>query len=166
MMINVVIDDLVTYIKEEKFDRASGFPVVLHGCNCYCVMGAGVALALSNEWPEISNADKQTSPGDNRKLGNWTTATLDLDGGTVLVHNIYSQFRYGPAVEKNFDLDAFDRACQSLASYYKNQNVNFIFPLIGAGNAGGNWSDISDVIVNRLSDFNLTLVRQVGPTRS
>ena len=34
--------NIVSYALSDKFD------VIIHGCNCFCKMGSGVALALKN----------------------------------------------------------------------------------------------------------------------
>ena len=35
------------------------FEVIIHGCNCHCAMGAGVAKAIKSNFPEAYQADCQ-----------------------------------------------------------------------------------------------------------
>ena len=37
------------------------FDVIVHGCNCQCVMGAGIALSIKNAFPEAFAADLATA---------------------------------------------------------------------------------------------------------
>lgn len=159
---HVYISDLVEFIKGKEWDPEYGTLVVLHSCNCFCTQRAGVALDLTNEWSVIRDVDNATIPGDKRKLGHWSMANLKVDDEAVLVHNLYAQYRYGPAKQKHFDIEAFRLCCQNLRRYYHNQKVQFAFPLIGSGYGGGNWQEISDVIVEELGDFRLNLIRPIG----
>ena len=43
--------------------------IILHGCNCFHTMGAGIAKYLANKFPEVLKADQTTIKGDTGKLG-------------------------------------------------------------------------------------------------
>lgn len=134
--------------------------VVIHNANCQCRMGAGAARAIAMAWPEVEIADQMTGRGDRDKLGHWSMASVEIsESYTISVHNLYCQYRYGPAYEQHFDYEAFNIACQRLADYYKGMNVRFVFPLIGTGHAGGRWSRIRDTLLRELKDFPMTLVK-------
>ena len=53
--------DLLQYAQEGVFD------VIIHGCNCFCTMGAGIAKAIKARFPEAYQADCQTPKGDRAK---------------------------------------------------------------------------------------------------
>jgi O-acetyl-ADP-ribose deacetylase (regulator of RNase III) len=133
--------------------------VVLHVAHCHNLMRAGVALDIAEAWPEADEADKATRYGDRNKLGNWSSARVTRKGKTFEVLNLYAQYRYGPAHEKNFDIVAFEQCLKKLADYYENQNVHFVFPLMGTGTSGGRWKDNGPLVVKYLKDFKLTLVK-------
>ncbi len=42
----IIKGDLIKLALDGKFD------VIIHGCNCYCTMGAGFAKAIQAEFPE------------------------------------------------------------------------------------------------------------------
>ncbi len=49
--------DLLEYAKNETFD------VIIHGCNCFCTMGAGIAKGIKTQFPEAYRADQRTRKG-------------------------------------------------------------------------------------------------------
>ena len=68
----VVSGDLLRLTKEGKFD------VIIHGCNCFCRMGAGIAKSIKEEFPQAYEADCATVPGVRDKLGTMTSAKVSL----------------------------------------------------------------------------------------
>ena len=70
--------------------------LILHGCNCFCKMGASFALEIARRFPEAVRADAEMIPGDNKeKLGTYT-AWIDSLGSVVKsthfgVLNFYTQ---------------------------------------------------------------------------
>ena len=50
--------------------------VVLHGCNCFHTMGAGIALYLRRMIPEVAEVDAGTVYGDKNKLGTCSVANI------------------------------------------------------------------------------------------
>ena len=70
------------------------FDVIVHGCNCQCVMGAGIALSIRNTFPEAFAADLATSKGDRAKLGTISVAAVERGGHSIAVVNGYTQFHW------------------------------------------------------------------------
>ena len=65
----VVRGDLVMLALDGRFE------VIIHGCNCQCAMGAGIAKTIKQAFPEAYDADKATAKGSRRKLGSMSTVT-------------------------------------------------------------------------------------------
>ena len=65
--------DLIDLAKRGKFD------VIVHGCNCFCAMGGGIAFHIRKQFPEAYKADQLTEIGDESKLGTYTKATVVRD---------------------------------------------------------------------------------------
>lgn len=40
------------------------FSVIVHGCNCQCAMGKGIAKTIKTRFPEAYQADLKTKKGD------------------------------------------------------------------------------------------------------
>ncbi len=107
------------------------FEVIVHGCNCFNTMGAGIAKQIKNTFPQAFKADQQTNKGDRSKLGTYTSANC----GNVIVVNAYTQYGYWERRDL-FEYAAFETILKSLANIYQAKKIGF--PLIGCGLAGGN----------------------------
>ena len=61
-----------------KLAVAGEFDVIVHGCNCFCTMGAGIAKTIKQKFPTAYQADLATIKGDKTKLGavSYTHLTL------------------------------------------------------------------------------------------
>ena len=134
---------------------ASGvFNVIVHGCNCFNTMGAGIALQIANRFPEALQADLLTIPGDRRKLGKATIATVRGDAeDALIIVNGYTQYGVASspgesvvdylAIYKVVAFTVYNIACMS-------PNIRIGIPKIGAGLAGGDWNAISTEIESAL----------------
>jgi O-acetyl-ADP-ribose deacetylase (regulator of RNase III) len=146
---NVTKGDLIKKAKEGDFD------LIVHGCNCFCTMGGGIAKGIKKEFPEAFNADQSTSKGSKEKLGTCSYARIERGGINLIVVNAYTQFDYrGMGVKVNYD------AVRSCMKWIKeNFTGNRIgLPKIGAGLAGGDWERISQIIDEELTGEDVTLV--------
>ncbi len=114
------------------------FDVIVHGCNCFCIMGAGIAAKIKKLWPDAYKADLKTKAGDKTKLGTFTFALApDVNNLMFAIVNAYTQYdmsRYGRDV---FEYDAFQKILNSLSENPVLNGANFGFPMIGTGLAGG-----------------------------
>jgi len=135
---------MITYVKGDLLK--GGDDVIVHGCNCLCKMGAGVALYIARTYPEAYMADKATKEFDKTKLGTytqWTGENKFYPNKLVTVVNAYTQFYPNPKT-KPFDYNAFAEIVADLKEEFKNKSI--AFPKIGAGLAGGNWKIIEGII--------------------
>ncbi len=142
-MLNYVRGDLVVAALNGQVD------IMVHGANCYCVMGNGIARDVHQKISQAFEADKTTTPGDRSKLGKYTLAKITATNNKpVQVINAYTQFTYWDPKDM-FYLSALRSAFAGIKFTYANkgdENVVIGIPLIGAGLARGNWKEISDVI--------------------
>ena len=149
-MIKHVTGDLIALAKEGHFD------VIVHGCNCFCTMGAGIARTIAEEFPEAFVVDQNTERGDSSKLGTCTTAT----NGPLTVVNAYTQYGFAKSNSPAVDYYAI-RSCLSwVADNFPDKRIGI--PYIGAGLAGGDWSIIRDIIEDTLGDTQTTVVEWGG----
>ncbi len=147
---NIVKGDLIKLSIEGDFD------VIIHGCNCFCSMGAGIAKTIKSEFPEAYQADLQTGKGNKEKLGTYSSATVMQGGHELTIINAYTQFNWsGRGVIVNYD--AIRSVFGKVKEEYTGKRIGY--PLIGAGLAGGDWGIISKVIDEELADENHTLVQ-------
>ncbi len=134
---------------------AGEFDVIIHGCNCFCTMGAGIARQIRDTFPQAYEADQTSTPGDRKKLGSYTQARVNPKGNPLFIINGYTQYHYeGDGVLA--DYDAIDTLFRQLKAKFKGQR--FGYPKIGAGLANGNWETIAKIIDRTLEGENHTLV--------
>lgn len=145
--------DLLQLAAEGHFD------VIVHGCNCQCQMGKGIALSIKRRFPEAYRADLATAKGERDKLGGYSQARVSENGHSFVVVNAYTQFHWrGEGVRA--DYDAIGRAMRAIAREFQGARIGY--PLIGAGLAGGDWSVIAQIIDEALAGMDHTLVEFAG----
>lgn len=145
----IVYGDLIQLAKNGEFD------LIVHGCNCFCTMGAGIAKGIKAAFPAAFEADQATAKGDRGKLGTCTFAVIDRDGTPLVVVNAYTQFDYrgsGPKV----DYDAVRSCFRWIKEQHSGKRIGL--PKIGAGLAGGDWARIAGIIEEELTCEDVTLV--------
>jgi len=131
------------------------FDVIVHGANCQCTMGAGIAKALRERFPEAYDADLGTVKGDRGKLGSHSCAEIVRGETRFVVVNAYTQFDYRGAGVK-VDYDAIGSAFRRVKIDFSGQRI--AYPRIGAGLAGGDWDRIARIIDGALDGEDHTLV--------
>ena len=132
-----------------------GFDVIVHGCNCFHTMAAGIARPIAETFPEALAADRATPKGSRDKLGTISTAHVHRDGLDLTVVNAYTQFHYAGTGRK-VDYDALSACFGRVARSFPEARIGY--PQIGAGLAGGDWSEIAPRIDTALAGMDHTLV--------
>jgi O-acetyl-ADP-ribose deacetylase (regulator of RNase III) len=145
----VVQGDLIQMAIKGQFD------VIIHGCNCFCTMGAGIARQVASKLPEATIIDNYTKRGDKSKLGRFTAAEIERGNIKFIVVNAYTQ--YGCNINMvNVDYDAIKSVFEKIKLTYSGKRIGY--PLLGAGLAKGDWSIISKIIDEALEGEDHTLV--------
>ena len=157
--------NLITLALEGHFD------VIAHGCNCQCVMGAGLAPQMAKAF----SCDKYTLEvdqykGDINKLGQiqWQGFTLQNNVANatskfkadLFVVNCYTQFMYGlnhiNGVSKPLDYEALTLCLRKINHIFKGKHIGL--PQIGCHLAGGDWNIVKEIIKKELKDCKITIV--------
>jgi O-acetyl-ADP-ribose deacetylase (regulator of RNase III) len=116
--------------------KAGEFDVIVHGCNCFCTMGAGIAKTIKQDFPAAYEADLATAIGDKTKLGHYTVATVEAGGMPLAIVNAYTKYQWkGPG--RKADYEALRQVFRGVKQEYAGQRIGY--PAIGAGLAGGEW---------------------------
>ena len=124
--------------------------VVVHGCNCFKAMGAGIARQVREQCPNAYKADQDTLWGDKTKLGSFTVA---VDNG-MMVFNAYTQYRY-TRDKVDVDYDAVHSALTEICQNTPQYDV-IAMPKIGCGLAGGDWKIVSQILEDVSEKYNKT----------
>lgn len=143
-------------MKIEKGDlikkaSAGEFDVIIHGCNCFCTMGAGIAKTIKQVFPAAYQADLATVAGDKTKLGRYSAATVAAGGKPLLIVNAYTQYHWRGAGVL-VDCDAIRQVFRQVKQACAGQRIGY--PSIGAGLARGDWAIISTIIDEELAGEN------------
>jgi O-acetyl-ADP-ribose deacetylase (regulator of RNase III) len=143
----IVEGDLIQLALEGKFD------VIVHGCNCYCTMGAGIAKGIKMQFPEAYEVDKKTEKGASDKLGTFSFA--EIEEKNLIVVNAYTQHHWKGRGRK-VDYDAVRAAFKAIKNQFSGKSI--AYPAIGAGLAQGDWEIIAQIITEELEGETHTFV--------
>jgi len=140
-------------MKIEKGDliqkaRAGEFDVLVHGCNCFCTMGAGIAKTIKQIFPAAYQADLATVAGDRSKLGSYSAALVEVAQKPLVIVNAYTQYNWRGAGTLA-DYEAIRQVFGQVKQTYAGKRIGY--PAIGAGLAKGNWAIISAIIDEELA---------------
>jgi O-acetyl-ADP-ribose deacetylase (regulator of RNase III) len=144
-------------IQGDLLDMAIGgsFDVIIHGCNCFCTMGAGIAKAIKERFPEAFEADLLTAKGERSKLGSFSSAQIERNGRRFVVVNGYTQFHWrGRGVLA--DYDAIRSVMRGVKAEFSGQRMGY--PKLGAGFARGDWCVIASILEEELANEDHCLV--------
>ncbi len=125
--------------------------IIVHGVSCRGVMGAGVALAVKQNYPQaFHDYQKRCYSASNiaALLGEIVTSRISED---LFIVNAFTQRNYGAYhtwSQENYEAirNCFFKV-NILASHY---NLPVFFPMIGSGLGKGDWSQIKEIILNTL----------------
>jgi O-acetyl-ADP-ribose deacetylase (regulator of RNase III) len=146
-----------------KLALAGQLDVIVHGCNCQCQMGKGIALSIKQQFPEAFEADLRTPKGDPAKLGTISFAMVERPPARFVVVNAYTQFHWrGDGVLA--DYDAIRSAFRSIKQQFGGRRIGY--PMIGAGLARGDWSVIAPIIDDELVGEDHTFVEFTPSVRA
>lgn len=165
---------MLKHAKGNLLDMAENgdFDIIVQGCNCHNTMGSGIAREIRERYPQAYEADCETVAGDKTKLGTFThshaTSSAPIkkdehDRPILLAHNVeatthsfyivnaYTQYNFMPRDVDHFEYEAFQNILNklyddSVENFPPNITVNFGFPYIGMGLAGGDKTRIIPMI--------------------
>jgi len=169
----IIQGDLIELAKQGHFE------VITHGCNCQNVMGAGVAVAMKQNFgcDKFSMEDSAYKGDINKlgtidwqikniilqkpiKLGNLNLLAPDFGGQDLIVINSYTQYRYGfnhpDGQRKPVDYEAITLCMRKINHTFKGKSLGL--PKIGCGLAGGDWDIVQRIFIQELKDMDVTVV--------
>lgn len=162
--------DLIRLSLEGKFD------VVVHGCNCFCIMGAGIAPQMAKAFgADKFEMEADEYRGDINKLGTIDYEIKYLEDGKIVnypdengkwvtnqitVVNAYSQYGFGnnhvDGIKIPLDYHALILCFKKINHIFSGKKVGF--PKIGCGLAGGDWNTVKDLMKTFMPDIQIFIV--------
>lgn len=134
------------------------FDVIAHGCNCFCVMGSGIAPQMA----EAFGCDKfplehSKYRGDINKLGQIDFKPILTHARLIWVVNCYSQFNTLAGKNAPLDYEALTLCLRKINLKFRGLKIGL--PKIGCGLAGGDWNIVKEIIQRELKDVeSITIV--------
>lgn len=129
--------------------------IIMHQCNCFNKMGAGIARQIKDKYPKAFEADyNYPVPLGKDRLGGYSTA---IDKG-VLIVNLYAQIEYGRGTRTQYEY--FQKALRNALKNIPKDGPEVKIGLpygIGCGPAGGNWNIIIGIITEAAEEFNVDI---------
>jgi O-acetyl-ADP-ribose deacetylase (regulator of RNase III) len=147
----------INYIKGDATQPiGSGVKVITHVCNSVGGWGAGFVVALSRRWPQPESSYRnwfKNRSVKEFKLGEVQLVQVEEE---VFVANIIGQEGIGwskgiPPVR----YEAIRQALSQVRQYCITLNASVHMPLMGAGLAGGEWSEIEKIVEEELCEYNI-----------
>lgn len=129
--------------------------ILIHGCNCFHTMGAGIAKTIKEKYPKAYMEDKKTTYGNKDKLGTYSVAEINVNNKTQYIINAYTQFNYGRDKD-NFSYETFPQLLKQINKDFSGKKIGM--PLIGCGLAGGDENKIISMIKEHLTEVDYTIV--------
>lgn len=134
-MIEIIKGDLI------KAGLSNEIDFLLHGCNCFSTMGAGVARHIRSTWPSAYAADKNDPRSPIYKLGGYSYCVV----GKLTIVNLYTQFDYGTDSVK-IDYTGLRSCLLSFFDDFDTKDKIIGMPWIGCGLAGGDKKRVKEIL--------------------
>jgi len=111
--------------------------------------GAGFAIAVARKWPEVQR-DFQGWVANEKANLSLGESHIAKASESLSVYSMVAQHGYGPSTKPRIRYSAL-RSCLGKLFQVASQNRATVhMPRIGAGQAGGNWDVISEIVYDTL----------------
>lgn len=134
--------------------------VIAHQTNCLGLMGAGVALAIRQKWPDVFKKYQHYCRVEEEPSALLGKAQPVRVSENQFVMNLFGQLGVRSNVSKKLtNYIALETAMQWTALWMKSQGFTSIaMPyMIGCGLAGGNWDTVLDIIHRVFDNTTITV---------
>lgn len=125
--------------------------IIVHQANCMSIMGSGIAALIKEKYPSAYKADVDDIRSPEKKLGSYS---FTFEEG-VGVFNLYGQYLPGP----NTSYESLRLSLREMATLVEKvcPDAPIGLPLIGCGVGGGDWSVVSDILLEELDGLDWTV---------
>lgn len=123
--------------------------IILHGCNCQGIMGAGIALQIKSNFPNVYQEYKKEYDKNGLMLGSVQYVSCN----EKLFINAMTQKNIGRGRQVSYD--AIEQCLITVNEDLKGNTISM--PKIGCGLGGGNWNIIEKIIEETLPDMKVKI---------
>lgn len=162
-MLNEIDGDLIELAKQGEFD------LIGHGCNCFCIQGAGIAVQMNKNFGTGFYSryplEHFSQKGNPDKLGKIEACAWYNNDVFFEVLNIYTQWLPGVPNHTGIPLDyaALEKAMRTINFKYQRKHLGI--PWIGCGLAGGDQKVVRQIISANCLDMDVTIVNYTKPKK-
>lgn len=141
-----------TTVEGDLLSAAKG--VIIHGCNDKGVMGSGVAAGIRARFPGAYEVYREAFDAGELKIGTMTVHQVSKD---LWIINAVTQTLGGmnplsyPGLQHCIGRALDFITMLEVVRGVPHGTLPLLFPMIGAGRAGGDWNTISTIIDDQLS---------------
>lgn len=135
--------------------------LICHSCNCQGVMGAGIALQVRLQFPQVYSEYKRLCNHTDPEQLLGTIQCVEVNLNRVFV-NLFGQLGYGGCTQ-NTDYDALRKGLVNVRDIAKQYNISVAIPYnVGCALGGGDWNVVYKMIEEIFGDYDVTLYRWDG----
>ena len=141
-----------------KLAENGEFDVIVHWCNCECIMGS-MAEQIKNAFPGSYKADRGTDAWDSSKIGGLSIAKVKVKNNKRLVIvNAYTQL----LADGNVNFHALRDVMKQVQQNFYGRRIGYPSRFRSSGSRGNEWDLIKKIIVEELIGEDHTLVHDYG----
>lgn len=146
---------MINYKSGNLLDVKQG--IIVNGCNTLGVMGAGVALAIKEKYPECFEAYTQfLNEMEEREHALGDVCYFRVDDNLIIA-NAFTQRSIGMRDGKPpASYDAIGSCFANIRKLAISEKMEIHYPKIGAGLGGLSWNKVARIIEDELFDLNST----------
>lgn len=124
--------------------------IIVHGCNAQGVMRSGVAKLIREKYPEAYERYRRVHESRGLNVGDVIFEWINED---LIIANAITQQNFGGDPQVVYvDYEGLRRCFEKVAEMASATGLPVHFPLIGCGLANGEWSVVSKIVDETLSD--------------
>jgi O-acetyl-ADP-ribose deacetylase (regulator of RNase III) len=111
--------------------------------------GGGFAQALRNRWPALQEDFKNWVANERASLSLGNVRITKIDESTTIASMI-CQKGYGPSPKPRIRYAALKRCLKTVSELAEKEKMSVHMPRIGAGQAGGSWEVVRELVASSL----------------
>ena len=145
----------ITYLVGDATSPVANGSIIAHCCNDIGGWGKGFVLSISKKWPEPEEHYRSWFDRDAPKLGDVQFVTVNK---STVVANMIGQHGCGwyngiPPIR----YDALAKCLEKVAELAAKKKLSVHMPRIGCGLAGGTWNKVEAIILDKLSNLDISV---------
>lgn len=156
-MLDVRLAEITYIVGDATSPRGTGTRIVTQIVNDSAfTWGGGFSIATRERWPEAQKAYKEWAEKDPKNLKLGSVHIAETAEG-VVVASMIAQHGFGPSTKPRIRYSALEQTLDHLGKIASERNATVHMPRIGAGQAGGSWSLVRELIQERLCRRNISV---------